>query len=367
MILMVCSSVFQLYVAVVLKNTLLKEKETELVLTDSPPLLRAMAENEKIKQCFDTVRFVPISENIKKLNRLEKSRFGHVFFEMFPRLYAKKVWEIDVEKYEESFFSSYTLQNVMLQYAMKNGRKDVKIHCFEDGISTYLLKNLISLKTPSFLARIFQVKPIEELVDDVYVFEKELVCVDGYKDVVSIPKPKKIEGLSNKLNNIFDGLEEYSIQEKFVFFEESFNNDGYTTNDAELIHTLWEELGMEDFILKHHPRNRMDRFKMVLPTMPPIFWENYILNHNINDKVLVAVSSNTMFVPHLLCGCEPTLVLLYKIFGGTSPILGNENFTVYVDKYLKAYPEYANKKVYVPETIEQFKEIIQKLKKKEEV
>ena len=64
MIFIACSSVFQLYVAVVLKNTLLKEKETELVVTDATPLLRTMAENEKIKQCFDTVRFVPVLENI---------------------------------------------------------------------------------------------------------------------------------------------------------------------------------------------------------------------------------------------------------------------------------------------------------------
>jgi len=316
---------------------------------------------------FHSVRFVPVGENIKKLNRLEKSRYGRMFFELFPRKYTKKVWEIDVKKYQECYFSSYTRQNVMLQYAIKRKRKGTKVHILEDGISTYLVKNGQYLRLPKLLRKLFRVQPIEELLDSVYVFEPELVCIEEHKNLVKIPKPQEVEGLVDLLNEVLT-QSDYEIKEKFIFFEESFNNDGYVTNDSELINTLWEACDGKDFILKHHPRNRADRFKTILPTVDaPIFWENYFLNHSIDNHVLVTVSSNTVFVPHIISAAQPTVVMLYKIFNGTSPILGSGNFEAYVEKYLNHYEDYTKKKFYIPETVEEFQQIIQKLKQENEV
>ena len=128
----------------------------------------------------------------------------------------------------------------------------------------------------------------------------------------------------SELVEIFDNILEQcdnEISEKFIFFEESFNNDGLVTNDAELIDILWETLDKKDFILKHHPRNSTDRFKELLPTVDfPMFWEHYFLKHNIENKVIVTVSSNTAFVPYIIAKIKPTVVLLYKLFNGTSPV-----------------------------------------------
>lgn len=367
MILMVCSSVFQLYVTIIIKEVFLQDKDVDLILTDSTPVFKSLHTNEKLKSLFHSVRFVAISENIANLNRLEKSRYGKKFFELFPRRYAKKVWETDVKKYNECYFSSYTYVNIMLQYGIKRNRKGVKVHLFEDGISTYLLKSLKQIEFPNLIKKIFRICTVEELVDDVYVFEPELVCIQEYKKFVNIPKPQEVEGINNLLCEIFS-QSDYEIKEKFVFFEESFNNDGYITNDSELINMLWTLCEEKDFILKHHPRNRTDRFKAVLPTVDaPIFWENYLLNHSIDNHVLVTVSSNTVFVPHIIAGSQPTVIMLYKIFNGTSPLLGSGNFDAYVEKYLKYYEDYTSAKFYIPETVEEFQAIIQKLKRKNEV
>ena len=367
MILIVCSSVFQLYVAINIKETFLKEEIVDLILTDSTPIFRSLHTNEKLKSLFHNVRFVPINENIDKLNRLEKSKYGQMFFEIFPRCYAKKVWETDIRKYKECYFSSYTKQNILLQYAIKRNRKNTKIHMFEDGISAYILKNCQISYTSRHLRKIFKMFPIEELISNVYVFAPELVCLKEYNSVIKLPKPQEVEGLSDIYNEVF-GEFDYQIKEKFIFFEESFNNDGYVTNDSELINMLWELCDRKDFILKHHPRNSVDRFKTVLPTIEaPIFWENYLLSHPLDNKVLVTVSSNTVFVPHIISNVQPTVVMLYKIFNGTSPILGCEYFNTYVAKYLKHYNDYTKTKFYIPETIEEFKEVIQKIKRENEV
>lgn len=367
MILMVCSSVFQLYVAILIKKTFLRDEKVDLVLTDATPRFSTLYKNKRLATLFHSVRFAEICKNEKRLNRLERSKYGKMYFEMFPRRYTKKVWGIDVKQYYECYFSSYTKQNVFLQYAIKKNGKDVKIHMFEDGISTYIVKNGQAVRAPRLLRKIFNIHSIEELISDVYVFEPELVCLQEYSNLITLPKPQEIEGLSEIYNEVFGEID-YQIKEKFVFFEESFNNDGYVTNDSELINMLWELCDRKDFILKHHPRNSVDRFKTVLPTIEaPIFWENYLLSHPLENKVLVTVSSNTVFVPHIISNVQPTVVMLYKIFNGTSPILGSEYFNTYVAKYLKHYNDYTKTKFYIPETIEEFKEAIQKIKRENEV
>ena len=367
MVLMVCSSVFQLYVAILIKKFFLQDKKVDLVLTDATPRFGTLYKSEKLTELFHSVRYAEICKNEKRLNQLARSKYGKMFFEIYPRCYVKKVWEIDVKQYQECFFSSYIKQNVMLQYAIKKNGKNTKIHMFEDGISTYIVKNGQAIRTPRLLRKIFNIHSIEELISDVYVFEPELVCLQEYSNLITLPKPQEVEGLLEIYNAVFGDID-YQIKEKFVFFEESFNNDGYVTNDSELINMLWELCDGKDFILKHHPRNSVDRFKTILPTIEaPIFWENYLLRHPLGDKVLVTVSSNTVFVPHIISEAQPTVIMLYKIFNGTSFILASGNFEAYVEKYLKYYEDYTKNKFYIPETIEEFQGIVQMLKKENEV
>ena len=359
---MVCSSVFQLYVAILIKKVFYNDKEVDLVLTDATPRFETLSKSEKLSDFFHCVYFAEICKNEEALNRLQRSKYGRMFFEIFPCQYVKKIWGLDVKKYAECYFSSFTLQNLMLQYAIKKNGENTKIHMFEDGISTYIVKNGQTIRTPQLFRKIFRICSIEEVLDDVYVFAPELVCLKEYKNLVVLPKPQEIEGLYEIYNEVF-GRTDYQIKEKFIFFEESFNNDGYITNDTDLINMLWKECEEKDFVLKHHPRNKVDRFKTILPTIEaPIFWENYLLNNSIDNKVLVTISSNTVFIPHIISNAKPKVVMLYKIFNGTSPILGSGNFETYVERYLKYYEEYTKNKFYIPETMEEFQNIIKKLK-----
>ena len=362
MTLIVCNSVFQLYVAVILKKTFLNGKKVDLVLTDATPCFSEMCHNYRLQELFENVFYREINKNAQELNRILKSRYGKVLFEIFPKMYVKRVWKIETKQYDECFFSTYIRPNIFLQHAIKRNNKDNQIHMYEDGISTYLLGNSYQYLTPKFLRKIFNVSTIEALVDDLYLLEPDLLCLNQYKNIKRIPRPKECPEVEQLLDEIFIS-EKYDIKEKFVFFEESFNNDGHITNDADLINSAYESVGQGEFILKNHPRNKVNRFKSKLPIIEtPIFWEKYILDHSIDHKVLITVSSNTVFVPHILCGCEPTVIMLYKLFDGTSPIFGSGKYEDYVDRYRKLYGEYTKEKFFVPETIEEFYAIVNSLK-----
>ena len=366
MILFVCSSVFQLYVAIIIKKVFLRDKVVDLILTDSSSVFECLCKNEELNSLFNSVKWVSVSKNLSKLNRLQRSKYGQCFYEIFPKKYAKKIWGVNLKKYNVCYFSSYTRPNILLQYAIKKSCKKNKVHVFEDGISTYLLQNMQKSSVPKLLKKFFKVREIESIVDDVYVFEPNLLCVNCYKKIIEIPKPTLVEGVLDLFNHVFKGVD-YKINEKFIFLEESFNNDGYVTNDSDFIYRLWECCRKTDFILKHHPRNRLDRFKTKLPTVEnAIFWEHYLLLNSLNNKVLVSVSSNTVFVPHIISDKQkPTVILLYKLFNGTSPILGSGNFENYVKKYCNHYSAYTKEKFYIPETMQEFEELIKVLKVKE--
>jgi hypothetical protein len=53
MILMTCSSVFQLYVAVIIRKVFLKDKDVDLVLTDTVPRFKEIKGNLQLKKHFN--------------------------------------------------------------------------------------------------------------------------------------------------------------------------------------------------------------------------------------------------------------------------------------------------------------------------
>ncbi len=356
--LMVCSSVFQLYTALAIKQQFLKDEKVDLMLTDATPMFRELADNPELSKIFNSVIFAPEREKSNKFNRLVRSRYCRKIFELFSKHYLNKIVKIEWKNYTDIYFSSFNTVTLRLQAYLSRKNKNLKTHLFEDGISTYLIRSKYKWSLSEAARKLLKIKDFKDRFCDVFLFEPDLVCVDYNLPLIKIPNPIEISGLVEIFDNIL-AQSDNEISEKFIFFEESFNNDGLVTNDAELIDALWEMLDKNDFILKHHPRNRNDRFKELLPTVDfPMFWEHYFLKHNIENKVIVTVSSNTAFVPYVVAKIKPTIVLLYKLFNGTSPILGSGNFEKYVEKYLK----YTECEVHIPETIEEFKEIISEFK-----
>ena len=353
-VLMVCSSVFQLYVAIALKKNFYFNDDVDLILTDSTPIFKSLIEEKQLYSIFHKINYSEVNKNISDLNRLERSHYFKPLFELFPRYYVKKIWKVEIGQYDEYCFSIYHQFNILLASYLKNQNANIKISMFEDGISTYLIDCSYQYSVNK--------NRIQNCLSKIYLFEPELLCINTEKELVAIPQIKNDSEVMELMQFTFKGRGN-KVKEKFIFFEESFSNDGYTTNDTELINNLYACLNNQDFLLKHHPRNRKDRFQKILPTMDGnIFWEYYFLENPIDDKVLVTISSNTVFTPHIINGSSPYVILLYKLFQGTSPILGSGYFDEYIEKYKKEYPEYARKKIFIPESMNEFYEVVLKLR-----
>ena len=356
---MVCNSIFQLFTAIAIRLSFMKDREVDLILTDSTPAFEQLTTDKRLNLLFHKVYYREVNKNLNSLNRLEKSRYFRGIMELFPAYYIKKVWQLEEANYNELYFSMFNEFNIRLQSYMYRKNKQLKTHLFEDGISTYIIDPNYKWTIPVFLRNILQVKGLEKTLTDIYLFEPQLMCVGNGRKIVKIPNVLEIPGFLPVFDEIM-GANMQEIHEKFIFFEESFYGDGYTTNDSFLIDSLWNWCHKNNFILKHHPRNTENRFADKLPTIEfPMFWEHYFLKQNFNDKVIVTVSSNTAFVPYILAKKKPTIVLLYKIFNGTSPILGCGQFENYVEKY----KEYTEAKLYIPQSVDENRELIEKMRK----
>lgn len=360
--LMVCSSIFQLYTALAIKQQFLNDEKVDLLLTDSTSMFKELATNTGLLKRFNKVMYVPDGRKRSHFNRIVRSKYYRKVFDVFPRHYLNKIVKQKWDNYTDIYFSSFNIFTLRLQAYLSNKNKKLKTHLFEDGISTYLIRSKYEWAISEKTRKILKIENFEDRFCDVYLFEPDLMCFDYGFPTVRISNPIEIPGIVEAFDDILK-KDNSEIGEKFIFFEESFNNDGLVSNDTELIGVLWNFLDKKDFILKHHPRNRKDRFKDVLPTVDfPMFWEHYFLGHNIEDKVIVTVSSNTAFVPYVIARLKPTIVLLYKLFNGTSPIFDSGNFEKYVEKYLG----YTEAKVYIPETVDEFQEIIEKLRRNDD-
>lgn len=360
--LMVCSSIFQLYTALAIKQQFLNDEKVDLLLTDSTSMFKELATNTGLLKRFNKVMYVPDGRKRSHFNRILRSKYYRKVFDVFPRHYLNKIVKQKWDNYTDIYFSSFNIFTLRLQAYLSNKNKKLKTHLFEDGISTYLIRSKYEWAISEKTRKILKIENFEDRFCDVYLFEPDLMCFDYGFPSIRISNPMEISGFVEVFDNILK-KDNNKIGEKFIFFEESFNNDGLVTNDAELIDMLWQFLDKKDFILKHHPRNRKDRFQDVLPTVDfPMFWEHYFLGHNIEDKVIVTISSNTAFVPYVIAKLKPTIVLLYKLFNGTSPIFDSGNFEKYVEKYLN----YAETKVYIPETVDEFKEVVKELRRNDD-
>ena len=356
--LMVCGSMFQLYTALTIKQQFLKDEKVDLVLMNSTPMFKKLATNTELSKIFNKVFFLPDGSKKGGFNRIVRSKYYRKIFDVFPKHYLNKITGHRWDKYTDIYFSSFNIITLRLQAHLYNKNKNLKTHLFEDGVSTYTIRSRYQWAISETTRKILKIKNFEDRFNDVYLFEPQLMCFDYGFPIIKISGPREIPGLIEIFDNVFKDNQN-RIEEKFIFFEESFNNDGCESNDAELIDILWETLEKKDFILKNHPRNSKDRFKDVLPTVDfPMLWEHYIFKNDIEKKILVTVSSNTIFVPYILGGIKPTVILLYKIFNGTNPVFMSGNFEKYLEKYLM----YTEEKIYIPETIEEYKNYILKFK-----
>ena len=126
-------------------------------------------------------------------------------------------------------------------------------------------------------------------------------------------------------------------QEKYIFFEQCFNDDGGVVNDIEIIDHIAELVGKENIIIRLHPRSRVDRFSVfgynvVQPS--GALWEATLLKNNFENKVFITIDSTAIFSSNKLLESNQKIIILDKLIWGDYKNKKNKKNSTYLSEMI---------------------------------
>lgn len=239
----------------------------------------------------------------------------------------------------------------------KNNR--IKLFWIEDGLGSYInrINSFLPYRTKLFdliCLRKYNVKKIDKL----FLYEPKLYNVSEVLDVESIPKihGENMNNILKYLNHIFD----YQITDikparnyKYIFLEQSYEEDGNKIPQYELIEYLSNKLG-DEILFKLHPRSKREKYnklninfydKDYLPL------ELFFLNLGTNNKKLITINSTAVFNMKNILDCNNDIILLYELVKLNS----NDKLEKFIEKYKKINSE---QNVYIPADKEELELVV---------
>lgn len=354
-ILLLVNSVYQLFTAIHLKHTLLKEKKADLLLTDVTEKLREYEERLKKTGLFQRVLFA----RVKDLNRKYAVGSQEEISEGFDRWESILRWVLNDElgDYQEIYFSNFDTFTRMLACRYYAG--PCSFICYEDGFSTYVIDFLKEERAA--VNRHPKGRILREKLEKVLLYEPRLSMRGDSFPNVRLPK---VDPADSKLLETFNYVFDYKKPERisdFIFLEQSFRAEGIRGNDLELIKECKEAVSPKSFSVKPHPRNPQNiPFLMGLtgryPSDAP--WELFLLNESQKETVLITVCSNGALTGRILFGLDLPTVMLYPLFDGK--VLWKEDGIL--KRYLLRFEQqFAGENYYVPRTIYELRNILRYL------
>ena len=354
----VCGTIFQVITAINITVTSLKD-DTDLILTDSTDFSNIENTLNELR-IFRKIYHMKDDATKKDYWTMNEQQRKHL-----SKNPAKGIDPISLDEvYEHLYLPSLSAYNKLFYYYLIKIGMKLKVHLYEEGITTYVIDVMENLQKDGMLHRYYGRQALVKNMVEIMLYEPELYSVPSLGEIVtSIPKlSEENRELSVIYKRIFG---ECSLpSEKYIFLEEAFVKDGILSMDIELVEELASVVGKENMVIKLHPRNPVDRFSMRGFTLFPnsrIPWEIILLTNDLRDKVLVTVSSSSSITAKLILNKPMYAIQLYSMmYIGRAQHIKRKAFQNY---YTKLY-EVLNREekcFYTPDTKEELHQIIQYL------
>lgn len=309
-VLIVCNTVYQVFVATWLKIRVMQSDNVDIVISDHMNDSDLITKNIKKTSLFSNVYKINSKELCKKpLDRC--SRYKCIFY---ATSVLKRYIKID-KKYDCVFFANVDIFSKLLFHTLANDifglgyNKNIKLFLFEDGTSTYskLFEEYYKSARLPLKRKLPFYKPqtICGNVSAIYAFDPSAFVWKPESDVITIPKIDiGNNNFRETVNTIFDYQNMTDVYDKkYILMEESFYAENGYMEDIELVQKISKIVGKENIMVKIHPRNIVNRFEELgykTNKNTAIPWEVILLNNNFTDKVILSVASQSVLSPAFL-------------------------------------------------------------------
>lgn len=268
-------------------------------------------------------------------------------------------------KYNELCVFTHNIFSKILYSNVVKYNPKLNFNFVEEGTSTYTLtyrdtfKNRIINNSMKVLnKKIFSNKDISNIL----LFKPELYSGNLDKNIMKLSEIDKNDNwIKQKTNEVFkyDLFEIPYKNHKFIYFDQTISKDGeIPIDEKQILIQMLTNMKDESLIVKLHPRDSKEKYKGEFTKVHSdgnLPWELIYLNEDLEENVLITIRSSSVFTPKIMFNKENTIILLYKIAG-----IKDEVYKSFVDKVKKIYIE---DKVYIPETWDEFRQVLRDIDK----
>ena len=261
-------------------------------------------------------------------------------------------------KYDQLFVGDRGLLGVALNYMSKPN-----VFIYDDGIITYSGNCIIDERTYKypFINKLLKTDVYAFNIKKLYVNNKEFCKATISNNIEQLPELNNNNKAVDIIKKVFD-YNNYSLlkNHRLIILEQPL--DGRENYNGNKFIDIVNELDINSFdpLVRLHPRQKDLVYENIDMDNINNMWEIECIE-NITDKhILMSFFSTVQFSPKMLGNKEPYIIFLYKLF--LNRLDGNEIpwFNEMIDQLKEKYSDAS--KIYIPEDIEELKNIIESLK-----
>lgn len=315
-----CTTPFQVLTSIILAKNLVEK--SDIYIANKFPGVSKCVERLKSEDIFDKISII-YEEN--QQHRKSKYKFVMWFRIVEDYLNVDQIAEkilIFGQDYNKMYTSSTAYTSRMVQLYFTKHNTEVEIIYYDDGAGSYYDERVYTPRWGDRVIRRFLFgKKAERYYDKKLLYSPELYrMINGVNRLESIVKiPEFFNRIQNiyLLNRVFDFTESDVIKQNCILLD-GMKDESFSVQEKNKLLSIYEQiirsLGTENLIIKQHPRDKEGRCeKYLYYENMEVPFECLCMNSNMDNKMLVTVSSTAIITPKVLLNQEPYVILLYKL------------------------------------------------------
>ena len=315
----------------------------------------------------DRIREKKIFNNVYDAYALEKksgiySKLSTLFRVLFPRKTVRKClkseWQHMKYHYRYYFLSFLTPASISLQ--LSNPCADVML--MEDGLGTYIgdieadfTSSLCKSINKYFLDNRMSLNPKAIILNNPQICHSSI-----NSEFIKLPDLDRNSECIKILQYIFDYKDDERDLKDIIYMTQPLADlrDCIPEAEQRLMYVLQEIAEQKNVEIRVHPRQK-DFDTMGLPVSDNSkMWELECINHINNNHILISAYSTALFMPKILNNSEPTLIFVYKLLLSKEEQGKLAEMETFISDFAKEYKDPS--RIYIPNSIEEFREILVK-------
>lgn len=318
------------------------------------------------RQIISKVKESGLFQNVYVCTMKPAGKKGNKFSTFSKLLNGKKLWEDYEFEGEDSQGRDYDTifvgDNNTLGIALKSVSPKAKTIIYDDGLDSYIGNCITERigKAYQIVGKLFRTGVFSYDIQKLLVNNKDFCASTVSENIEQLPRLTKDNPAYELALKIFDFAPSGTVKDySFVLLGQPLEEmNSYNGVPITSVLEGMQENGI-NVLLREHPRQKPIECSDVVKDEVNNLWELECMESITDNHILAGFYSTAQMAPKFIADKEPYVIFLYKLFLNdlTSTVVMNYEKVITLLK-----ENYRNKdKIFVPETIEDYYAIIEKI------